>query len=74
MPNEVTSFPHGNKNSAFTQSQPRTLLSNEKKRQNDRLIKQYASRSSFERSGQIRVHQPDLQKVLYTIHTQMKSL
>jgi len=48
--------------------------SKRKKRQNDHRIKPYASHSSFVKSGHPRVHQPNLQLILYTILTKMKSV
>ena len=46
MPNEVTSFPHRNKNSADTQARSEDF-SWIKKRQNDQKTNPYASHSSF---------------------------
>src|SRR5687768_14742135 len=60
MPNEVTSFPHGNcrkKIGRYADSAEDII--HKKKRQNDQWIRPYASHSSFVKSGQIHVHQPN---------------
>ena len=46
----------------------------EKKRQNDHSINPYASHSSFVKFGHRRVHPPNLQELLYTILSKMKSV
>jgi len=65
MPNQITSIPHGmcrqKKIGRYADSAEEEIHLRKKKRQNDHWIKQYASHSSFVKSGHAHVRQPNLQ-------------